>query len=116
MKPISMALIAAGAILALSCSPAVYRYRAGILTPDTPEGNACRRECLALVGSCLYYRKGDTQVIIEAGPYSHRHGCPGIISDCLITCPGAIVDPDDPPRMIPVGWGYTDGGPHEFAD
>lgn len=120
MRYNGIALVAAIALSLLGCGPAAYRYRVGVLTPDTPEGNACRRECLALVGVCAYYREGSVQVHIEAGAYSSRYGCPGIVSDCLLTCEGAIVARDDPPRMVPVGWGYSDDAEEreddEFVD
>lgn len=123
-KTMLLLAAAACALSALACAtlpeepePWRYRYNVGILTPNTPEGLACRRECLTSVGTCSYYRQGALQVTIEAGRYSRAYGCPGMVSDCLELCPGAIVDPDNPPEMIPV---YPtvpaeeDG--HEFAD
>lgn len=99
-------LLAVGAVAALSaigCTRPYYRYHAGVLTPATPEGMACRRECLALVGQCTYYWRDDVQVRVEVGRWSQRYGCPGLVSDCLELCPGAMVDPEHPPQMIPVG-------------
>lgn len=117
MRKLTAAALVAAAALFIGCGPTAYRYRVGILTPNTPEGNACRRECLALIGACVYYRKGDVQVWIEAGDYSYLYGCPGLISDCLVTCPGAIVNPDDPPRFIavPHSW-QVEGGDEEYWD
>lgn len=113
-------LLAVGAVAALSaigCTRPYYRYHAGVLTPATPEGMACRRQCLALVGTCSNYLRGDHAVIVEVGRWTRAYGCPGMVSDCLELCPGAMVDPEHPPRMIPVGFvddGDDDGA--EFAD
>jgi len=104
----ALALVALVALPA--CPPAYFRYQAGITTPDTPEANACRRQCLALVGSCTYYRDGETQVRVEAGRYSQEFGCPGMVSDCLALCPGAAVDTAAPPALIPVN---MDGADHK---
>lgn len=113
-------LLAVGAVAALSaigCTRPYYRYHAGVLTPATPEGMACRRQCLALVGTCSNYLRGDHTVVVEVGRWTRAYGCPGMVSDCLELCPGAVVDPEHPPRMIPVGFGDDgDDGDDEGAE
>lgn len=110
------ALVALGSLTGCAQQP-YFIYRAGILTADTDEGRACRRECLSAIGGCSNYwartRDGATATVyIQAGPYSQRHGCPALISDCLATCPGAKEDPAAPPAMIYVdGWGRRWGDP-----
>lgn len=45
--------------------------------PATPEGNACKRECMGLYNQCLQTPFG--------GPYP----CGNERNECLATCPGA---------------------------
>lgn len=112
MRSILVLCAAAGLLAAgFGCGRGYYVYRAGIVTADTEEGRACRRECLGVIGVCGNYAGTDragrsVPVFIEAGPYSREHGCPGVISDCLETCPGARVDAEAPPAMIYIDkWG-----------
>lgn len=80
-------------IAVVGCAPRTshLRYRVGVEVPKTPEALSCKRECLALYGPCTNYRSGNLVVLPEAGKYSKLYGCPGLVSDCLLTCPGAAV-------------------------
>lgn len=98
MKTMALALVA----LLLSGCPVKphYIYRAGITTPATAEGHECRRQCLGMIGACGNYLRDSKPVFVEAGPYSARYGCPAIVSDCMVLCPGAKEDPRAGPALF----------------
>jgi hypothetical protein len=90
-------------VAAFGCAPTTshMRYRVGVDVPSTPEALSCKRECLALYGPCANYSSGTLDVTPEAGKYSKLYGCPGLVSDCLLTCPGAALA-DNGPGLVPV--------------
>lgn len=52
-----------------------------IIVPSTPEGVACRRECMALFNEC------------QNGKRKNRKACEARERECLLTtCPGAYVE------------------------
>lgn len=59
-------------LLASGISAACYPR---VIVPSTPEGNACRRECMAISNTC---RGAD---------------CSRQNRDCLLSCPGAYSEP-----------------------
>ena len=89
-------------------SPSYYRYVHGVRTPNSVEANACRRQCIQSIGVCRNYTYGKLPVYIEAGTYSAAYGCPGVFTDCLLLCPGAELDEENPPAMVP---SYPPKGP-----
>lgn len=94
-----------------ACAEAEIRvYSPSIEVPATPEAQACRRECLALsvagqaCAARMYGVEADgtqTLTIVSTGVYAMRDGCPGLVADCLLTCPGSK---------------EIDGGPHWVRD
>jgi len=86
--------------------PSAYAYEVGIEVPTTPEGQACRRQCLTSIGVCSNYTTWNGAEMVplfpHAGEYSSRFGCPGLVSDCLATCPGAH-ETAGGPRVVPIG-------------
>jgi hypothetical protein len=44
----------------------------------------------------------------DAGTYSHKYGCPGLVSDCMLTCPGATVATPGPGFTTESRWAEDD--------
>ncbi len=64
----------------------------GVFIPNTPEGNTCKRECMNVRASCdSSGRKKDRKEI-----------CPQREIDCLVTCPGAVVDGNREESLSPM--------------
>ncbi len=99
MKRLLLAI--ATVAVAAGCSPYVaqYHYRVGVDMPTTAEAAACQRECMALFGACPQ-AIGAAPVIPVVGPHSLAYGCPGLVTDCMLTCPGAQLAADGP-ALIP---------------
>lgn len=59
-----------------------------VVVANTPEGNACRRECMQLFNDC------------QDGKRKNRKACTARENDCLTTCPGAVLGHQsaNPPR------------------
>lgn len=64
----------------------------GVFIPNTPEGNTCKRECMNVRASCdSSGRRKDRKVL-----------CPQRELDCMVTCPGAVVDGDREEALRPM--------------
>ena len=76
--------------LLVGTPPPTYVYTPGVELPDTAEAQACKRQCMPLAQRCDNYDPvTSASVIADVGPYSRKFGCPGVLTDCLLTCPGA---------------------------
>lgn len=60
-------------LLVVGCGPK------RVVVANTPEGNACRRECMKLFNEC------------QGGQRKNRKVCMERENECLTTCPGAVV-------------------------
>lgn len=131
-----IAVVAALSALTLACvegGTIRYRFIPGVDVPKTPEGGVCVRQCMGLLtNSCAMTGTSSTQVTktlegtathvtVETsyaiGPHTDKLGCPGLYSDCLLTCPGAVQTPEGPrvERESSAGVAAEDGQPTRGA-
>ena len=78
-----------------ACAPTVIKIRpTTIVVGNTPEGNACTRQCMQVVSSCIPGCHVEVSVFRRAAGIAAVQQCMDSCADqrdtCLKTCPGAL--------------------------
>jgi hypothetical protein len=99
-------------VVVLGLGGAACSGRKRVTVANTPEGNACRRECMALFNDC------------QDGKRKNRKVCLARENECLTTCPGAVLGGEGdaaapaapPPAPVAQPMSPTEGAPSCVAE
>lgn len=87
LRPMRKLLMVVGVVVLSLGSTGCGRKR--VQVANTPEGNACRRECMSLFNEC------------QGGQRKNRKVCEARETECLTTCPSAVAA-EEPSAAAPV--------------